>query len=394
MKLSSELISFCRIHEKEDVYALALQASSYPNIDMDLAIRQIKGRQIVKTKLPSWYANERLLYPIHLSLEQASSESTALYKQGLCSEGEAMIDLTGGLGVDISFLSKLFQKAIYVEQQESLSLLAEHNFGELGLHNIEVVNGEAHHYLEQIEKVFDLIYIDPARRDGHGKKIFFIEDCSPNLLEIQDLLRAKAKTVMIKLSPMLDISLALSKLKSVSSVHIVGVDNEVKELLFITDQNYSGEVEFHCANIRKARTDKFVYYASEENNSQMKYASQVKTYLYEPNASILKSGAYKLVAERFNLEKLHPSSHLYTSDVRVEDFPGRAFRVKTVSSLNKAELKKKLDGIDKINITVRNFPMSVDALRKKLKVAEGGNDYLFATTLSNNQKILVFCEKI
>lgn len=394
MMLSTELICFCKRHENEDVYALSLQAKSFPEIDMELAIRQIKGRQIVKHKLPSWYENERLLYPIHLSLEQASSEKTAIYKQRLCKEGNYMLDLTGGLGVDISFLSRLFKKAIYVEMQDDLSQIAQHNFKQLGLENIKVVHDDAYHYLKEVDQSFDFIYIDPARRDGHGKKTFLIEDCFPNIIELQDQLRDLSDTLMVKLSPMLDISLALSKLRSVSSVHIISVDNEVKELLFIISKKNVDEIKLCCVNIQKSNYDEFIYSIREEVNSHIKYADELKTYLYEPNVSIMKGGPYKLISERFNIEKLHPNSHLYTSDILINSFPGRIFRVNKVSSLSKPDIKKNLDGINKINITVRNFPMSVDDLRKKLKIADGGNQYLFATTLSDNQKRLLICEKL
>lgn len=393
MNLSSELISFCKEHENDDVYTLALQAHLFPHIDIEAAIRQVKGRQIAKSKLPSWYAKEEIAYPVHLSLEQASSEKTALYKQALCKKGDVMIDLTGGLGVDISFLSRQFTKAVYVEQQSYLSSLAKHNFGILDLQNIEVINQDSTTYLQQMDEKVDLIYIDPARRNTQGNKIFLIGDCSPNLLEIQDSLLSKAEQVMIKLSPMLDISLALSKLKDVASVYIIGVDNEVKELLFILQEGYEGELIFNCINIHKRGIEEFSFKSFEEDTVSPQYTSEIGVYLYEPNSTIMKGGAYKLIAERFSLSKLHKSSHLYTSDLYNDDFPGRVFKVKSAFSLTKNDLKDNLKNIHKINITVRNFPMTVDVLRKKLKLADGGDNYLFATTLANNQKILVLCEK-
>lgn len=393
MNLSLELISFCKEHENDDVYTLALQAHLFPHIDIEVAIRQIKGRQIAKSKLPSWYAKEDIAYPVHLSLEQASSEKTALYKQTLCAKGDKMIDLTGGLGVDISFLSKQFTKAVYVEQQGYLSSLAKYNFDILGLQNIEVVNQDSTTYLQQLDEKVDLIYIDPARRNTQGNKIFLIEDCSPNLLEIQDYLLSKAEQVMIKLSPMLDITLALSKLKEVMTVHIVGVDNEVKELLFVLQKGYNRELTFNCANIHKKGIEEFSFNHSEEESVSPQYTSEMGAYLYEPNATIMKAGAYKLIAQKFGLSKLHKSSHLYTSDEYIENFPGRVFKVMSTFSLAKNDLKVNLKNIDKVNITIRNFPMTVEALRKKLKLADGGDNYLFATTLANNQKILVLCSK-
>lgn len=394
MNLSPKLILFCKQHENDDVYILALQAHLYPDIDLQFAIRQIKGMQIAKNKLPRWYVYEQILYPPHLSLEQASSEKSGLYKQELCIKGDTMIDLTGGLGVDCSFLSKRFNRAVYVEQQLDLSLLAKHNFGVLGLDNIEVVNEDAVKYLQEMEGGVDLIYIDPARRNTQGNKIFLIEDCTPNLLEIQDILISKAQRVMIKLSPMLDLTLALSKLKNVSSVHIVSVNNEVKELLFIVEQRQIAGSKFYCVNIQKKGLDTFSFDSEEEGAVSITYTSDIKMYLYEPNASIMKAGAYKLAAHRFGLEKLHVNSHLFTSDTLVAEFPGRIFKAKSVFSLSKSDLKKNVSDIKKMNITIRNFPMTVDALRKRLKVSEGGDDYLFATTIANGQKVLVLCEKL
>lgn len=264
MNLSSELKIFVEKHEGADAHSLALQGRKFPDLDMEQAIRQIVGRRIAKEKISTWYANAEIIYPAHLSLEQCSSEATALYKVSLTPNlspkergvagassspsleglGEVMIDLTGGMGVDISFLAKNFKQAIYVEQQQELCEIAKHNFRALGLENIKVLNADAVKYLAETEKV-DLIYIDPARRDNIGKKTVSIEDCTPNILEIENLLEEKAETVMIKLSPMLDISLALRSLKNVSDVHIVAVNNEVKELLFfLWNANYANDANF------------------------------------------------------------------------------------------------------------------------------------------------------
>lgn len=394
MILSPEFLSFCKEHEDDNIYELSLQHKNNHNIDIQSAIHQIKGRQIAKHKLPSWYAIENIAYPIHLSLEQSSSEKTAHYKQSLVAGGGTMIDLTGGLGVDISFLSAKYNKAIYVEQQEALTTLAKHNFQALGLHNIDVINSDSNEYLRELNSQVDFIYIDPARRDNTGHKTVMIEDCVPNLLEIQDELRSKAKRVMIKLSPMLDISLALSKLEYISSVHIVSVDNECKELLFLMENKETSDVQFHCVNIGKQQIDSFSYIQKEEVQAISNFTSDLGIYLYEPNASIMKSGAFKLIGQRFGLKKLQINSHLYTSDILEPDFPGRKFKINRISSFGKKELKKTLDGIHKANISVRNFPISVEALRKKLKVAEGGTDYIFATTLEDNQKVLIICERL
>ncbi|MDR1699147.1 MAG: SAM-dependent methyltransferase [Prevotellaceae bacterium] len=389
MKLSPELKLFVEKHEGEDVHSLALQARKFPGIDMNLAIRQIVGRKIAKEKIPTWYANADIVYPAHLSLEQSSSEATALYKTKL-SAGEVMVDLTGGMGVDISFLAQRFKQATYVEQQTELSEIARHNFRALGLENIEVVNADGVEYLTGMQPV-DLIYIDPARRDNVGKKTVGIEDCTPNVgaKNISPLLVEKAKTVIIKLSPMLDISLALKSLKNVAEVHIVAVNNEVKELLFIqhASTTFSDRVNYHCVNIQKNNIETFTFNREDESNISVHYTSELQKYLYEPNAAIMKGGAYKSIARAYNLKKLHPSSHLYTSGEFYPDFPGRKFMIKNVTRFGNV-LR-----LDKANITVRNFPLSVAGIRKKTGLKEGGDTYIFATTLADERKVLIIAEK-
>lgn len=393
MILSAEALQFSKDHEHINVHELALQASKFPEIDIPQALQQIKGLQVAKSKLPSWYRFDNVIYPVQLFLEQCSSEDTALYKQSLCDISEVMVDLTGGFGIDISFLSKNFSKAIYVEQQESLVELAKHNFSVLGLHNIEVVNADAVDYLSKIDAV-DMIYIDPARRDLKGRKTVSIEDCTPNLLDIQSMLDSKAERVMIKLSPMLDISLALKSLPNISEVHIVSVDNECKELLFIKEQNFRGvEPILHCINIMST-SDCFSFSRTEEENTLADYTSSLNRYLYEPNASLMKAGAYKVVCDRYNVKKLHLSSHLYTSDLIINDFPGRKFKILTVSSLNKKDIKRDFSIIKQANIATRNFPLKAEELRKRLNLKDGGNIYIFGTTLSDNQKVLLICEKL
>jgi len=391
MKLSPELKQFVRDHETDDVHFLVLQAKKYSGIDMETVIRQITGRKISKDKIPVWYAMEDIIYPRHLSLEQSSSETTALYKASLC-KGNNIADITGGAGVDISFLSVNFEQAIYIEQQRELSEIAAYNFNVMGLNNIEVINADGVNYLSQMNSV-DLIYIDPARRDNNGKKTVRIEDCTPNILEIEDILEQKAGMIMIKLSPMLDISLALNSLRDVSAVHIIAVNNEMKELLFIK-QKSAERTAYHCINILKDNTEKYTFYRDDENNTSVNYSSDLFDYLYEPNASIMKGGAYKCIANSFSLNKLHPSSHLYTSDVLLSDFPGRKFKIKNICSLNKKAIKEHLSILKQANITTRNFPLSVQDIRKKTGLNEGGEAYIFATTLSDERKVLIICEKV
>jgi len=392
MILSQELKDFVKEHESDAIHELALHANQYPGIDISLAIQQITGRKIAREKIPSWYAVDSILYPQHISMEQCSSEQTARYKAALV-EGNTMVDLTGGFGIDFSFMAERFmKKAVYVEQQKELSEIASYNFGILGLKNVIIENTDALEYLSEIPSV-DLIYIDPARRDTSGKKIFRIEDCSPNILEIEDILEAKSYRVMIKLSPMLDLTLALKSLKNIFDVHIVSVDNECKELLLIKDKAKKEQCFIHCINIQKNKTTKFSIQRQQEDTAIADYAVSVGKYLYEPNASLLKAGIYKYIAEFYKLKKLHPSSHLYTSDKLKADFQGRTFVVDTVCTLSKKDIKQYLTGIGQANITTRNFPLSVQEIRKKTKLKDGGDIYIFATTLSDDKKALIICHK-
>ena len=392
MQISSETLLFIEQNSRADVRTLALQAKKYPQVDMAMAVVQIAGRQIAKVKLPSWHRTEGLLYPKHLSMEQCSSEVTALYKASLV-EGETFADLTGGFGIDCSFLSQKFKKADYVERQAELCELASHNFPLLGL-DIDVHHADGVEYLKRMDPV-DCLFLDPARRDGHGGKTVAISDCEPDVSALEDLLVEKAKTVMVKLSPMLDLSLALKTLKYVREVHIVSVNNECKELLLILQkQSISPDISIHCEHIVNDLHQHFVFTQEQERTSDCPLASAVEAYLYEPNASILKAGAYRSLTQAYPCCKLHVSSHLYTSPNYIEDFPGRSFKVEAISGFGKKDLKTFLQGMEKANLTIRNFPSSVAELRKRLKLKEGGEDYLFATTLADESKVLIRCKKV
>ena len=392
MQLSPETLRFIEENARADVRSLALQAKKYPQVDMAMAVVQIAGRQIAEAKVPSWHQVEGLLYPKHLSMEQCSSEATAIYKAGLV-EGETFADLTGGFGIDCSFLSRKFKQADYVERQSELCELAKHNFPLLGL-SIGVHNEDGVEYLKQMQPV-DCLFLDPARRDGHGGKTVAISDCEPDVSALEDLLVEKAQTVMIKLSPMLDLSLALKALRFVKEVHIVSVNNECKELLLILQKLKSAsEIIIHCEQITgTGEHQHYTFTQEQERTSDCPLATEVGAYLYEPNASILKAGAYRSLTQTYGVKKLHTSSHLYTSSHLVEDFPGRRFRVEAVSGFGKKELKDFLQGLEKANLTIRNFPSSVAELRKRLKLKEGGEDYLFATTLVDESKVLIKCKK-
>lgn len=393
--ISPDTRQFINEHQSDDVRNLALHARKYPNVDMPVAITQIAGRQIAAEKIPSWQKIEDIWYPRHLSLEQCSSEVTALYKAGLL-QGESLADLTGGFGIDCSFLAAGFKSVTYVERQEELCILAAHNFSVLNLNHISVRHEDGVAYLQAMSPA-DCLFLDPARRNEHGGKTVAISDCEPNVSELEELLLSKANRVMIKLSPMLDLSLALKDLPHTQEVHIISVNNECKELLLLLGQTVPDEIPIHCVNLStkggEQETQHFAFTRQQEQNSECSYTSMLGNYLYEPHASLLKAGAYRSLASAYSVKKLHPNSHLYTSDTLIENFPGRVFRIINQCSFNKKEMKEALAGLQKANITIRNFPATVAELRKRTRLAEGGDTYLFASTLNNGRKILIRCEK-
>ncbi|SFK45287.1 class I SAM-dependent methyltransferase [Proteiniphilum acetatigenes] len=391
MQLTSEQKQFILAHEREDVRRTALR---FVRDDMPLLLVQIAGRQMAEKKIPSWYAEEDIIYPPHLSLEQSSSELTARYKTSLVSgKNDTFADLTGGMGVDFSFLSPHFREAAYVEQNKDLCRIAKHNFGVLGLKNASVHCAGAEGFLKQSPPL-DFIYLDPSRRDNAGRKQFRIEDCSPDLSEIKPLLLEKSNRVMVKYSPMLDISLAVKSLDCVSAVHVVSVENECKELLFLLSKTAVDEPLFVAVNLKRASREKrFSFTVTQEHKAMITFADKPDHYLYEPNASILKAGAFKSVAQAYNLQKLHINSHLYTSGKVVEDFPGRIFKVESFFVPNKKNIKVFSQETKKANITVRNFPMTVAEIRRKTGLEDGGDIYLFATTLAEGQKVWIICRK-
>jgi len=392
MQLNKETIAFIEEHLHDDVRALALKAGKLPQVDLTAALTQIAGRQIAAVKIPSWQLVKEILYPQHLSMEQCSSEVTARYKAELVS-GDTLCDLTGGFGVDCAFLSAGFKQVTYVEQQSSLCELAANNYRVLGLNHIKVVNEDGVAYLEKMEPV-DCIFMDPARRNEHGGKTVAIADCTPDVGALQRLLTYKAQRVMIKLSPMLDLALTLQTMHSTCEVHIVSVNNECKELLLVLAAGVqTAEPEIHCVNLTHNGKQCFSFTRSQEQEATCTYADDTALYLYEPNASILKAGGFKVLSAAYCMKKLHPNSHLYTSDELVADFPGRVFRIEKSYSFNKKEMKDLLGNISKANISIRNFPSTVDELRKRTKLKDGGDVYLFATTLNSGDKVLLECYK-
>ena len=443
---------FIRQHQDDDVRQLAFLGSKYPEVDMPFALDQIRGRKMARVKLPRWASLEGIIYPPHISMEQCSSESTALYKAELAarlldlpasSSGIEMkaeneiefVDLTGGFGVDFSYIAaRLGVKSMYVERQAHLCEAAKENFERLGLKNAIVKNGDGievlHSFLpkkddaastdDSLGITYDqplsllktklglkLIFIDPARRDDAGNKVVSLKDCTPDVTVLQEEMLSKADYVIIKLSPMLDWHRAVSELSHVREVHIISVNNECKELLLVLSARNMGDMEAssadgevkHAGNLRIYCINDAQCFVSDEldmESSSVKIAPSTleeMQYLYEPNASLMKAGCFGVLSERYDARMLSKNSHLFVSREPIAAFPGRSFRIIAVSSFNKKELKRHLSGITKANIATRNFPLSVAELRKRLKLKDGGETYIFATTLSDESHVLVITEK-
>lgn len=443
---------FIRQHQDDDVRQLAFLGSKYPEVDMPFALDQIRGRKMARVKLPRWASLEGIIYPPHISMEQCSSESTALYKAELAarlldlpasSSGIEMkaeneiefVDLTGGFGVDFSYIAaRLGVKSMYVERQAHLCEAAKENFERLGLKNAIVKNEDGIEVLHSFHPkkkdaasdddslgiIYDqplsllktklglkLIFIDPARRDDAGNKVVSLKDCTPDVTVLQEEMLSKADYVIIKLSPMLDWHRAISELNHVREVHIISVNNECKELLLVLSARNMGDMEAssadgevkHAGNLRiycVNDAQSFVCDELDMESSPVRIAPPVLEeiqYLYEPNASLMKAGCFGVLSDRYDARMLSKNSHLFVSQAPIEAFPGRSFRIIAVSSFNKKELKRHLSGITKANIATRNFPLSVAELRKRLKLKDGGETYIFATTLSDESHVLVITEK-
>lgn len=493
--MNQATLDFIRQHQDDDVRQLAFLGSKYPEVDMPFALDQIRGRKMARVKLPRWASIDGIIYPPHISMEQCSSEQTALYKAELAarllglspsssengeekgkesenasnlhlseicefagkgavdsefakneatykkqqilteseenvneikgephggdfSEETGFVDLTGGFGVDFSYIaSRLGVKSMYVERQAHLCEAAKENFGRLGLKNAIVKNGDGievlHSFASKKEAAasdslgitedqsqsllktnlgLKLIFIDPARRDDAGNKVVSLKDCTPDVTLLQEEMLSKADYVIIKLSPMLDWHRAVSELNCVQEVHIISVNNECKELLLVLSARNMGNLRIYCVNDAQS----FVCEESDMESSSVKIAPftlEEMLYLYEPNASLMKAGCFCVLSKRYGARMLSKNSHLFVSRDLIAAFPGRSFRIIAISSFNKKELKRHLSGITKANIATRNFPLSVAELRKRLKLKDGGETYIFATTLSNESHVLVITEK-
>lgn len=395
MKLSEEDILFIEDHKNDDPVRLLLSESRYTDKNIPFLVMQIVARKQIKDKLPLWYANNRLIFPSRLSAEQCSSELTARYKQLLVATDWTVCDLTGGLGVDSFFFSLKVKRLIYIERYAEYCEAAQNNFCALGSGHIEIVNANAIDYLDQLPEV-DAFYIDPARRGESNKRLFALSECEPDLLSLLPTLWQHASCVITKLSPMADIRQTLELLPDTVAVHVLSVKNECKELLFVLQHDSKTvDPDIHCVNfLSDGSMETLRFTLSEEQNAPFLLAREVEEYLYEPNSSILKAGAFKLTAVRMNISKLHVSSHLYTSSHLVRDFPGRIFQVREVLPFSSRLCKTLHISVPQANITVRNFPLSVNELRKRTKIAEGGEIYFFATTLCHDQKVIIVCRKV
>jgi len=386
--LNTEIQEFINSNLKSDITTLLLKGISFNNIDTKTIIEQIEAKKRSEKKLPTWFSSSNIYFPNKLNIEQTSSEITAKYKANLVS-GESLIDLTGGFGVDSYYFSKQIDNITYCEINSKLSEIVRHNHEALNVSNIKCLNDNGIDLLKKTNQSFDWIYIDPSRRDDSKQKVFLLSDCKPNIKTFQDLFLKHSKHVMIKTSPLLDLSATLADLKNVIAIHIIAVNNEVKELLWVLERDFVGEVDVKTINIRKENIQDFEFKFKEEALAVVEYCDPL-TYLYEPNAAILKAGAFNSMSQQLKLNKLHKHSHLYTAD-KLVNFPGRSFKIDKQIPFNKKSFAK--EKIFKANITTRNFPISVHDIRKKLKVKDGGIIYLFFTTNKNEEKIILICSK-
>lgn len=396
MKLTEELIAFIEAHSQTDTTRLLLNASRYPEVDIPFVVEQIMARRQIREKLPSWYANKALVFPSKLAAEQCSSEQTACYKQQLVDVDEHVCDLTGGLGIDSYFFSQKARKVTYIERFENYAEAARSNYKVLGANNVTVIHGNGEICANEVEEV-DVFYLDPARRGAGNKRVFALSDCEPDLINLYPRLLHMAPRVIAKISPMADILHTLSVLPETSEVHVVSVRNECKELLFVLkrDRYQEEPIRLVCVNLgTNGESDRFVFSPEEERNTVSVLTAAVGRYLYEPNASLLKAGAFKVITTAYPVKKLHVNSHLYTSDSRLNDFPGRRFEVEEVLPFSSALCKKIAKNLPQANITVRNFPLTVEVLRKKTRIRDGGTIYLFATTMADNKHVLIKTQKV
>jgi 16S rRNA G966 N2-methylase RsmD len=386
--LSLEVQQFINANLNVDLQQLILKGSPFEKATIQEIANQIQAKQKTKAKLPTWFNTPTIYFPAKIAIEQTSSEITARYKASLFS-GANFIDLTAGFGVDTYYFSKVFKTGIHCEINKNLSEIVNYNYEVLGVVNVDSLAVNGLDYLKQSNKYFDLIYIDPSRRNKTKGKVFLLEDYEPNVVENLDLLVEKSATLLIKVSPLLDLTNIINSLQFVAEIHCVAVQNEMKELLIVIRKNCNQNIQIKTINFQKNNIQIFNF--EWQKNYDFDY-SLPKKYLYEPNSAIMKSGAFEAVANRHSLGKLHKHTHLYTSDVLL-DFPGRQFEIKAVLSPNKKEIKKHL-AATKANVTIRNYPNTVAEIRKKFQLKDGGDDYLFFCTDLKDKKIVLHCKKV
>jgi len=387
--LQPEIQEFIKANLKASITKLALMKNPFPSVKWTSILEQIECRQKSENRLPSWFNTAGIVFPHKISIEQTSSEITAAYKASLI-DGESMIDLTGGFGVDAYYFAKKFNSVIHCEINEELSKIVAHNFIQLDVHNVECIAADSETVLKSMERNFDWIYIDPSRRSDAKGKVFMLKDCTPNVPELLDCYLSYSKKILIKTAPILDIAAGFQDLKFVKSIHVVAVNNEVKELLWEISKENDGPTVIHAINIRDENVEKFQF-NSTKSKSFATYASP-KKYIFEPNSAIMKSAGCDEISVQFGLDKLHVNSHLYTADELIP-FPGRVFKIVQIIPYQKKEMKAVLDG-KKANVSTRNFPESVEKIRKKWKILDGGDLYCFFTTDIIDNKIVLLCSKI
>ena len=386
--LSTEIQKFINNSLQANISKLALSKNPFPEIDWKEIINQIVSKNKSKSKLTTWFTTEGIYFPPSISIEQTSSEITAKYKTNLLT-GKSIIDLTGGFGVDCYYFSKKFEKVVHCEKNVELSEIVKHNYKKLKVDNIECKAQNSTEVLTDSDTNFDWIYIDPSRRSDIKGKVFLLKDCLPNVPANLDLYFSKSKNILIKTAPILDITAGINELNHIKFIHIIAIDNEVKELLWILEKDYSGKIEITSVNIQKEKTDSNSFVFGQNTPTTFDLPNM---FLFEPNAPLLKSGCSDNLSKTLNVDKLHPHSHLFTN-LKLIDFPGRRFMIESVIPFKKEELKKHIEG-KKMNITTRNFPLTVEEIRKKYKIAEGGNVFTFFTTNINDEKIVLICNKI
>jgi hypothetical protein len=386
--LNPDIQEFIKVNLNVSVAKLAFKTNPFPYVDYKEILNQIEGKQKTEIKLPTWYKTNLILYPSKISLEQTSSEITAQYKATLAN-GNTILDASGGFGIDDFYFAKKFNQVTHCEIQGDLSKIVAYNFKQLGVSNCKFVSQNSTDYLKENTLLFDTIYIDPARRNADKKKVFFLEDCEPNVPKLLDFYFQFSDIILVKTSPLLDITSAVNSLKNISEVHIVAVNNDVKELIFKIEKNFDQKPSIKTINFGKEKLERLDF--DLEIKSTKSY-SNPKKYLYEPNNAIMKSGKFEEVSSYFDVFKLNFNSHLYTND-EIIDFPGRVFKIEKEIVYNKKEIQKYLTN-QKANVTVRNFPETVETLRKKWKIKDGGNLYCFFTTNKENAKIVLLCTKL